>query len=67
MSVCPSCPPQRLKAGIVEAEKMAVVRQRLGKHVPVAMNTHNNRRTVGRGVCYVVHVVSSAQYVVKGK
>jgi hypothetical protein len=34
------CVPQRLKAAIVEPEETVVVRQRLGKHVPTATNTH---------------------------
>jgi hypothetical protein len=33
-------------------------RQRLGKHVPVAINTRKNRRIVGRVVFYAVRVVS---------
>jgi hypothetical protein len=44
-----------------------VARQQLGKHVPVATNTRNNRITVGRGVFYAVRVVPNTQYVVKGK
>jgi hypothetical protein len=35
-----------------------VDRQRLGKHVPAATNTRNNRRIVGRVVFYTVRVVS---------
>jgi hypothetical protein len=35
------CSPfQRLIAGTVETEETAIPRQRLGKHVPVARNTH---------------------------
>jgi hypothetical protein len=30
-------------------------RQRLGRHVPVATNTGNNRRIAGRVIFYVVH------------
>jgi hypothetical protein len=30
---------RRLKAGIVEPEQTFIARQRLGKHVPAAMNT----------------------------
>jgi hypothetical protein len=44
-----------------------VARQRLGKHIPAAMHTHDNGRTVGSGVFYVVHVVSDTVYVMKGK
>jgi hypothetical protein len=35
-----------------------VARQRLGKHVPAATNTQNNRRTVGCVVFYKVRVIS---------
>jgi hypothetical protein len=35
-----------------------VARQRLGKHVPETMNTHNNRRNVGRVIFYAVRVLS---------
>jgi hypothetical protein len=28
---------------------------------------HNNRRTVGQGVFYAVHVISNTEYVLKGK
>jgi hypothetical protein len=34
------CTTQRLKAGTVESEETAVAKQRLGKHVPAATNTH---------------------------
>jgi hypothetical protein len=34
------CPPQSLKARIVELEEAAVARKRHGKHVPAAKNTH---------------------------
>jgi hypothetical protein len=44
-----------------------VAGQRLGKHVPATTNTHNNRRTLERGVFYAVYVVSNTQYVGKGK
>jgi hypothetical protein len=58
------CLPQHPKARIVEPEEMEFARQWLGKHIPVAMNTRNNRRTVGHsGVC----VTSITQYVVEGK
>jgi hypothetical protein len=30
----------RLKAGIVKSEERSIVRQRLGKHIPAATNTH---------------------------
>jgi hypothetical protein len=33
-------------------------RQRLGKHVPAATNTRNNRRNVGRVILYAVRVLS---------
>jgi hypothetical protein len=32
--------------------------KRLGKHVPAATTTYNNRRIVGRVIFYVVHVLS---------
>jgi hypothetical protein len=32
--------PYRLKAGKVEPKEMDVTKQRLGKHVPAATNTH---------------------------
>jgi hypothetical protein len=35
-----------------------VARQRLGKHVPAATNTRNNRRIVGRVVLYAIRVVA---------
>jgi hypothetical protein len=40
LAVCVFVSPQRMKAGIVETEGTAVSRQRLGKHVPAANNTH---------------------------
>jgi hypothetical protein len=62
LCVCVSvAPPQQ--AGIVEPEETAVARQRLGKHVPAAMNTRNNRRRVGCGIFHAVRVVSNTQYV----
>jgi hypothetical protein len=33
-------------------------RQQLGKHVPAARNTHNNRRIVGRVIFCAAHVLS---------
>jgi hypothetical protein len=38
--LCVCVYPQSLKAGIVEAEETAAARQRLGKHLPAATNTH---------------------------
>jgi hypothetical protein len=35
-----------------------VVRQLLGRHIPLATNTRNNRRIVGGVVFYKVRVVS---------
>jgi hypothetical protein len=35
-----------------------VARQRLGKHVPSAMNTRKNRKIVGHVIFYAVHTVS---------
>jgi hypothetical protein len=35
-----------------------VARQRLGKYVPGAKNTSNNRRNIERDVFYVVRVLS---------
>jgi hypothetical protein len=35
-----------------------ILTQWLGEHVPVATNTCNNRRIVGRVIFYVVHVIS---------
>jgi hypothetical protein len=51
----------------VDPAEKVTGKQRLGKHVPAAKNIHNNRRTVGLGVFYVVHVVSNTQYAVKEK
>jgi hypothetical protein len=36
---------------------LIVARQRLGRHVPAAMNTRNNRRIVGGIIFYTVRVV----------
>jgi hypothetical protein len=38
---------------------LIVARQRLGKHVPEAMNTHNNRRIVGSDIFCAVLVIST--------
>jgi hypothetical protein len=41
--------------GSVKCIPPLVARQRLGKHVPAATNTHNNRKIVGR-VCLWIYV-----------
>lgn len=35
------CSPQLLKATIVKKEEIAIIKERLGKHVPAAMNTNS--------------------------
>jgi hypothetical protein len=35
------CSPQLLKATIVKKEEIAITKERLGKHVPAAMNTNS--------------------------
>jgi hypothetical protein len=39
-STCICVSPQRMKPKLVEPEETSVVRQRLSKHVPTAINTH---------------------------
>jgi hypothetical protein len=41
---------------------MAVVRQWLGKYIPVTTGTHNSRRTVGCGVFSVIYAEGNPQY-----
>jgi hypothetical protein len=60
-------PHQRLKAGIMEPEGMAVARQWLGKHVPAARNTHSTIDELLDAVFPMQSVISSTQHVVKGK
>jgi hypothetical protein len=50
---------------MVEPEETTVARQRLGKHVPIATDTHV-KELLGAVFVYVVHV-SNTLYVVKGK
>jgi hypothetical protein len=48
------CPSYRYKVTV----RLSVSLQRLGKHVPAATNTCNNRRIVGPVIFYVVRVLS---------
>jgi hypothetical protein len=47
-----------LGKGLVKCIHPSVARQWLGKHIPVVMNTHTNRRTVKHVIFYVIHVFS---------
>lgn len=44
-----------------------IARQWLRKHVPPGNEHIHNRRIVGHGVYYAVHVISNTKYVLKGK
>jgi hypothetical protein len=50
VSICVSH-PSLLGKGSVRCIPPFVARQRLGKHVPAATNTRNNRRIFGRVIC----------------
>jgi hypothetical protein len=52
LSVC-LCDPHNSSG----PEETDVTRQRLGKHIPVVMNTRNNTRTITRSVLYAVRVI----------
>jgi hypothetical protein len=45
---------------------LIVARQRLGKYVPAATNTRNNRRIVGRVVLYALRVILKESLCVEG-
>jgi hypothetical protein len=57
VSVCVSL-LSLLGKGSVKYIPHFIARQRLGKHVPAATNTRNNRRIVGRVIFYAVCVLS---------
>jgi hypothetical protein len=56
MSICMSL-LSLLGNGSVKCVPHNVARQRLGKHVPAATNTRDNRRIVGRVIFYAVRVL----------